>query len=119
MPNVMPSQVVQSIDELFPHAATGRGDGQLQAAHSPQLIGIMNLMKAIPPELITVPPNVYADLVLAMSTIEYHLEVWTSRGLEGTLANAATVLAGATIEALLHWKLQQPPITQAARNAAV
>jgi hypothetical protein len=176
MPNVMPSQVVQTIDELFSHAATGRG-GQLQASHSPQLIGIMNLVKAIPPELITVPSNVYADLVLAMSTIEYHLEVWTSRGPEGTLDNvkgtdavtlirkvlaqcpdefpapaatdllfvkddelrdslrrdvgaairalnnsewkAATVLAGATIEALLHWKLQQPPITQAARDAAV
>src|SRR6266403_3396333 len=31
MPNVMPSQVVQIIDELFPHAAQGR-DGQLQAS---------------------------------------------------------------------------------------
>jgi hypothetical protein len=61
MPSVMPSQVVQTIDELFPHAAQGRGDGQLQASHSPQLIGIMNLIKTIPPELITVPPPVYAD----------------------------------------------------------
>jgi hypothetical protein len=87
MPSVMPSQVVQAIDELFPHAAQGRGDGQLQASHSPQLIGIMNLIKAIPPELITVPPPVYADLVLAISTIKYHLDVWTSRGPAGGLAN--------------------------------
>src|SRR5258705_4153564 len=86
MPNVMPSQVVQVIDELFPHAAQGR-DGQLQASHSPQLIGMLNLMKAIPAELINLPPNVYADLVLAVSTIEYHLDVWISRGLEGTLPN--------------------------------
>jgi hypothetical protein len=176
MPNVMPSQVVQTIDELFPHAAAERG-GQLQADNSAQLIGILNLVKAIPPELITVPPNAYADLVLAVSTIEYHLRVWISRGHEGTLANvkgtdavtvirkvlaqcpdefpapsttdllfikdvelreslrrdvgaairalnnsewkAATVLAGATIEALLHWKLQEPHITEASRNAAV
>ena len=61
MPSVMPSQVVQTIDQLFPHAATGRGDGQLQAGHSPQLIGIMNLVKAIPSELITVPPNLYGS----------------------------------------------------------
>jgi hypothetical protein len=177
MPSVMPSQVVQTIDELFSHAASGRGDGQLQASHSPQLIGILNLVKAIPSELITLPPNVYADLVLALSTIEYHLDVWTSRGPVGGMDRvkgydvvtllrkiliqcpdeypapsttdllfvkdnelrdslsrdvgaavralnnsewkAATVLAGATIEALLHWKLQQPPITQAARDAAV
>jgi hypothetical protein len=177
MPSVMPSQVVQTIDELFSHAATGRGDGQLQPGHSPQLIGILNLTKAIPPELVTVPPNIYADLVLAVSTIEYHLGVWTSRGPVGDMARvkgcdvvtllrrilvqcpdeypapstidllfvkdgelrdslrrdvgaavralnnsewkAATVLAGATIEALLHWKLQEPPITLASRDVAV
>jgi hypothetical protein len=136
----------------------------------------LNLVKAIPAELINLPPNVYADLVLAVSTIEYHLDVWISRGLEGTLANvkgsdvvtlirkvlvqcpdeypapsatdllfvkdeelrdslrrdvgaairalhnsewkAATVLAGATIEALLHWKLQEPPITRPSLDAA-
>jgi hypothetical protein len=177
MPSVMPSQIIQTIDELFSQAAQGRGDLQLQASHSPQLIGILNLVKAIPPELITVPPNVYADLVLAMSTIEYHLDVWTSRGPVGGMASvkgcdvvtlirrilvqcpdeypassatdllfvkdeelrdglrrdvgaairalnnsewkAATVLAGATIEALLHWKLQEPPITRASVDAAV
>jgi hypothetical protein len=177
MPSVMPSQVVQTIDELFSHAATGRGDGQLQASHSPQLIGILSLLKAVPPELITVPPNTYADFVLAVSTIEYHLAVWTSRGPSGGVSGvkgcdvatlirrilvqcpdefpapsatdlsfvkddelraslrrdvgaaisalnnsewkAATVLAGATIEALLHWKLQEPPITPASRDAAI
>jgi hypothetical protein len=52
MPSVMPSQVVQTIDQLFPHAVIGRGDGQLQASHSPQLIGILNLIKAVPAERI-------------------------------------------------------------------
>jgi hypothetical protein len=178
MPNVvMPSQVVETIDELFSHAGTDRGDGQLQASHSPQLIGIMNLVEAIPPELVNVPPATYADLVLALSTIKYHLDVWVSRGPVGGMSHikgcdavtlirrilvqcpdeypaptstdllfikdvdlreslrrdqgaaaralhnsewkAATVLAGATIEALLLWRLQEPPINAATRDAAI
>jgi hypothetical protein len=168
--NVMPSQVVQTIDALFPHAAHGhRGDGSLQASHSSQLTGIIALAKAVPSELINVSTSEYADFVLAISTIEFHLAVWTSRGnvggmtpVHGTDAvtvlrrvlvqcldeyppsgtselifipdedlresirrdlgaadraftnsewKAATVLAGAAIEALLLWKLQEPPRT--------
>jgi hypothetical protein len=163
----MPSQVVQTIDEMFPHAAKGIGSNSITASHSPQLRGILNLLKEIPSELFTLPASDYADLVLAISTIETHLEIWTSRGNVGGLANvkgrdavtlirntlaicpdeypasstselsfvgdnelresirrdvgavnralhnaewkAATVLAGATIEALLHWKIQGHP----------
>jgi hypothetical protein len=101
----MPSQVVQTIDELFSQAAQGRGDLQLQASHSPLLIGILNLVKAIPPELITVPANVYADLVLAMSTIEYHLNVWTSRGPSGGLAS----VKGSDVVTLIRKVLVQCP----------
>jgi hypothetical protein len=177
MPKVMPSQVVQTIDQLFAHAARGSGDGQLQAGHSPGLTGVINLVKAIPPELISVPPDDFADLVLATSTIEYHLGVWTSRGPTGGMApvkgsdaisvirrvlskcpdeypppsttklvfikddelrenirrdagaanialnnaewKAATVLAGATIEALLHWRLQEPPLDSGGRKIAI
>jgi hypothetical protein len=177
MSRVMPSQVVQTIDELFPHAAQGKGDGQLQATHSPALTGIISLVNAIPSELISVPSNDYANFVLATSTIEYHLSVWQARGNVGHMApvkgsdaisiirrvldkcpdefppssttellfindielrdsirrdlgaasrafdnaewKAATVLAGATIEALLRWKLQEPPLDDAAiTNAA-
>jgi len=173
----MPSQEIQTIDELFPHAAKGGGDGQLQAGHSPQLSGIISLVKAVPPELISVSSQDYADLVLATSTIEMHLGIWTSRGPTGGMASvkgsdaisvirrvlarcpdeypppsttellfikddelresirrdagaanralnnaewkAATVLAGATIEALLHWKLQEPPLNSATIQNAV
>jgi len=41
------------------------------------------------------------------------------RALNNSEWKAATVLAGATIEALLHWKLQEPPITSASLDAAV
>ncbi len=49
---VIPSQVVQTIDELFPHVARGQGgDGWIQAAHSPKLTGVITLAKAIRPEI--------------------------------------------------------------------
>jgi hypothetical protein len=175
MRSVMPSQVVQTIDALFPHAARGGGAGELQAGQSPQLTSVVSLAKAIPPELISVSNSDYADFVLAVSTIEFHLSVWISRGNVGSMSpvhksdaisvlrrvlgrvlakcpdefpppattellfitdddlresirrdlgaadrafrnsewKAATVLAGAAIEALLLWKLQEPPRTSA------
>jgi hypothetical protein len=172
MRSVMPSQVVQTIDELFPHVARGQGgDGWVQAQHSSKLIGIISLAKAIPHELFAVSASDYASFVLAVSTIEFHIAVWTARGpvggmdlvdgtdvvtvlrrilikcldeypppsttellfiADGELRDsirrdlgaahrafqnsewkAATVLAGAAIEALLLWKLQEPPRTNA------
>jgi hypothetical protein len=167
MSHVMPSQVVETIDQLFPHAARGGGDGQLQAGHSPQLMGLLKLVKEVPAVLIIVPPAAYAQLVLALSTIQFHIDVWTARGNVGGMGpvngvdavtairrvlvqcpdeypppimtellfvgdpdlresirrdigaatraidtaewKASTVLAGAAIEALLLWKLLEPP----------
>lgn len=167
----MPSQVVQTIDALFPHVARGHGgDGWLQAQHGSKLTGIVALAKAIPQELLGVSASDYARFVLAISTIEFHLAVWTARGpignmelVDGTdvvsvlrrvlvtcpdeypppttselsfisdtdlrdsirrdlgaahraFANsewkASIVLAGAAIEALLLWKLREPPRTK-------
>ena len=79
MKQVMPSQVVQTIDELFPHAAKGVGNGQLEASsHGPQLLGIVSLIEDIPPELLSFSPEYYAELVLAVSAIKAHLTAWTA-----------------------------------------
>jgi hypothetical protein len=173
----MPSQVVQTIDSLFPHAVKNVPDGMLTAGHGSQLLGILNLLKEVPEELIVLAPVDYSELILAKSTIEEHLAHWRSRGPVGDMANikrfdavtvirralakcpdeyppsaatellfitdtalrdnirrdlgaanralgnaewkAATVLAGATIEALLHWRLREPSPGQAAVDAAV
>jgi len=122
------------------------------------------------------PPDRYAEMVLAIGAIEYRLEFWISRGGSDVLTGpqgkdpvvlihralrqcpdeypprstaglefisdpdlresmrrdvgaatrafenaewkAVTVLGGAAIEALLHWKLGQPPITPAQLRAA-
>jgi hypothetical protein len=152
------------IDDLFPHAVRNLRDGLITAGQSSQLLGLLTMLQDVPQELIVLPPNDYAELILAKSTIEEHLAVWRSRGNVGGMAHvkgfdavtvvrralakcpdefpsaeeglafiadaalrdnicadlgavnralsngewkAATVLAGATIEALLHWRLQE------------
>jgi hypothetical protein len=167
MSNVMPSQVVQTIDELFPHAVRNVENAALHASHSSHMLGILNLLQDVPAELITLSSADYSEFVLAKSTIEEHLAIWRSRGPAGQMGHvkgrdpitiirhalakcsdeypppattellfikdvdlrdnirrdlsavnralnnfewkASTVLAGATIEALLHWRLQEAP----------
>lgn len=164
---VMPTDVVQTIDQLFSHAKNNAGQGTISSGHSPQLRGILSLVKDIPSELINLPPEHYADLVLATSTIEQTLATWVSRGDMGLMPpvkgrdpvtviryvlslcpdeypapttielsfindgvtresirsdvgatyralnnnewKAATILGGAAIEALLHWRLGGEP----------
>lgn len=166
MARVMPSQVVQAIDVLFSHAVRNLPNLQLFAGQSSALLGVLNLLKDVPDELVTLGPSDYSALVVPRSTIEEHLAHWRARGNVGEMApimgfdavttirralikcqdeyppsattellfindaslrenirrdlgatnralnnaewKSATVLAGATIEALLHWRLQEP-----------
>jgi hypothetical protein len=168
---------VQTIDDLFSHAAKNAPGATLVAGHSSQLLGILNLLKDVPDELITLTSADYSELIFAKSTIEEHLAHWRARGDVGSIANvkgfdvvtvirralakcpdeypasattellfindgalrenirrdlgasnralnnaewkAATVLAGAAIEALLHWRLQEPSPGPAAIQTAV
>lgn len=76
MARVMPSRVAQTIDELFPNESKSRF---LNADHSPQLLGILNLLNDVPDELIILPSADYSELVLAKSTIERYLAIWGAR----------------------------------------
>jgi hypothetical protein len=87
MTRIMPSQVVQTIDDLFSHAAKNQRDAQLSAGHSSQLLGIMNLLKGVPDELISLTSADYSELILAESTIEEHLAIWRVRGNVGNMAH--------------------------------
>jgi hypothetical protein len=101
MPKVMPSQVVQTIDELFPHAKSGVGNGTLGSGHSSMLLGVINLVREIPNELLPFESDDYARLVLALSTIESHLEIWTVRGPHGHVTNVQGVDAITAIRRVL------------------
>jgi hypothetical protein len=87
MARIMPSQVVQTIDELFPHAARNDRHQFVDATAGPQLLGILNLLRDVPDELIVLTQADYSELVLAKSTIEDHLAHWRSRGIGGNTAH--------------------------------
>lgn len=165
----MPSQVVIVIEKFFSHVTKNvPGDGLIYSGQLDILQGIVNLVRDIPSELVNVPADQYADLVLAMAIIEEQNKFRIGRGtsfplpainkidvatvvhrvllqcpdefppttkkellfvtdadlrqsicqdmgaINRAIANAewkaATVLAGAAIEALLLWRLSlQPP----------
>jgi hypothetical protein len=86
MARIMPSQVVQTIDDLFPHAKQNKRDYPVGAGAGSQLLGILNLLKDVPDELIILTAADYAELVLAKSTIQEHLEHWRARGNVGDMA---------------------------------
>jgi hypothetical protein len=170
MPRVMPTEAVQTIRRLFPGIGRHNVSQTYSLGNANELRGIVNIVKEVPSELIVLPEDVYANLILATSAIENQLNLWISRGEVSVLRpvngvdpvllicealnqcldeyppapttseltfitnvalrdiirrdisatdrllsalewKAATVLAGAAIEALLHWRLDQPPPT--------
>jgi hypothetical protein len=175
MGRVMPSQVVQTIDQMFP--STARNTQNVHPpSHGAQLFGLLNLLKDVPDELIALTSADYAELVLAKSTIEDTLAHWrndqggnmphvngfdvvavmrralakcpdeyppattsdllfikdtalresirqdigaANRAMNNAEWKAATVLAGAAIEALLHWRLKEPSPGGTAIDSAV
>jgi hypothetical protein len=176
----MPSQVVLVIEKFFPHVTqnvTASRDGLINSQQLDVLQGIVNLVREIPSELINVPADQYADLVLATTIIREQSKFIAGRGgsfnikcinnidvatvlyrvlsqcpdelppahtvkllfvtdpdlrksirqdigaIDRAIAHAewkaATVLAGAAIEALLLWRLDVPPPTDADITKAI
>jgi hypothetical protein len=85
MARVMPSQVVQMIDDLYPHAAKNTPGVLLSAGDGRKLLGILNLLKEVPDELIALGGADFSELILAKSTIEDTLEHWRSSGAVGNI----------------------------------
>ena len=113
MRDVMPSQVVAAIDELFPHAKKGLTDGKVDASRSTQLRGILNLAEAIPGALLPTNSSDYSAFVLAKSTIEETLGQWQSRGAIGSMPPAGGADAVTTLRrTLAALPDEHPPATQ-------
>jgi hypothetical protein len=171
MSRITPTLAIATIRLLFPGASRHNSpQPTYSTGNANALRGIINLVNEVPSEMIVLPEDVYADLILATSAIENQLNIWISRGDVGVLQpvkgvdpvllilealgrcpdeyppsptttelmfipddvlrdsirgdigaaerafvnfewKAATVLAGAAIEALLHWRLDQPSPT--------
>ena len=70
MLGVMPSQVVSVIDELYPRAKENLVGNQIPSADGHRLLGIIELIRLIPGELISAPSKYLTEFVLAKSAIE-------------------------------------------------
>jgi hypothetical protein len=79
MARIMPTQAVQTIDEMFPNAAKNEPNAML-SGNNAKLLGILNLLKDI-------PGDDYSDLVLATSAIGDYLAYWRARGNAGFLSD--------------------------------
>jgi hypothetical protein len=103
MPAIVPSQVVVALDRIFPHAASDQRDAKIDSGSTHKLRSVLDLVNDIPEQLIVLPPQDYATFVQAKGTISDGLQIWTHRGLAGTLPNidgvdAVTVLRRALIQ---------------------
>src|SRR5579872_1159926 len=67
MPRVVPSQVVQVIDQLFPTAATAKN---LTIGAAPQLTASVSFARQIPPELLALTGQDLSDYVVALEFME-------------------------------------------------
>ena len=83
MPKVVPSQVVEVIDQVFPKAKdqkdTQQGRFSVDNAHQNELAAIVELVNQIPAELIKIDPKDYTALQLAVTAIKTTLPTWNSR----------------------------------------
>src|SRR5712692_2301208 len=67
MPRVVPSQVVELIDQLFPDA---RSIQKARIANGPELAAVLSLARQIPPELLTITEQDFADFAVSLQFME-------------------------------------------------
>ena len=82
MPRVVPSQVVELIDRLFPWAATQKvgKEHPLQPSQTAQMTAVAGLVEQIPGELITVGWADYSALVVSVAAMRDAVTRWNTLG---------------------------------------
>jgi hypothetical protein len=84
MPRVVPSQVVQAIDLLFPWAKSQRdAEDDRKSIHigaANNAAAVLELVENIPNELLVLEPSAYARFLAATSALRNQLINWNSRG---------------------------------------
>jgi hypothetical protein len=77
---IVPSQVVQALDTLWPFAVKPTENMRIGNEQSGRISGLINLVDAIPPELIQLNGRDLPDFVLAISLLRSMVEIWTTQG---------------------------------------
>jgi hypothetical protein len=86
MPRVVPSQVAELIDQLYPNAKTAN-QIQVPMGATGFLQAMISFAKQIPPELITLTGQDLSDYVVAIALIADIREVWLAAGSHWQLSN--------------------------------
>jgi hypothetical protein len=77
MPRVVPSQIIEVIDQLFPEATI---NNQATVRSGPSLAAILSLTKELSPELLTLSGQDLSDYIVAISLAETVQKIWTGSG---------------------------------------
>lgn len=70
MARIVPSQIVATADKLFTGESKGVGTAPLEHERILHLQGVIDLLRQLPSELLTVSAAEFADLTVAMPAIE-------------------------------------------------
>lgn len=87
MAKLVPSQVVATIDQLFPNIGPVSSARRYSIGEIRNFQGLLDLIKQIPNELLTMPPAAYSSFVLGTATIRAEVERWLSQGTVGYVAD--------------------------------
>ncbi len=82
MARIVPSQVVEIINSMFPFTATQRDHESVSLDFSSQesLAGIVHLIDQIPPELIHLKDTDYINFIVNLEAIRSAVKSWEQRG---------------------------------------
>src|SRR4051794_4204859 len=67
MPRIVPSQIVELIDQLFPDA---RSTQKARIGNGPELATVLSLARQIPTELLTLTGQDFADFAVSLQFME-------------------------------------------------
>lgn len=83
MPRVVPSQVIEFIDQAFPKAKKQTDSGgkgfSLNRPDQHPCAGLIDLIAKLPTELLVLPGDRYTEFVVSVATIKSTLEIWKLR----------------------------------------
>jgi hypothetical protein len=92
MTRVVPTQAVATIERLFPGSRNSTSQATYSMENANALRGIVDLIRQIPQELLILPADQYADLIISIGAMEQSLLMWASR-------DALKVIKPATVAA--------------------
>ncbi len=85
MHRVVPSQVVELIDQVFP-SVKAEEPFSLNLSHAVVLAGMVRLVDEIPDELLRLDSKIYAEFIAAVEGIRQSLATWPHQGSTHTLS---------------------------------